>query len=137
MEQEVLTLRSIGDNPGPRELLLGGQLERLRGDYIHLEEELQATRTRLQAALGAEAKALEAEKTASERLAASVAERDAAVDRARAVCEAHYTAMRRQKVAGVKKKLIGMQQEVERVTNLYQESHLSAKKAVKMLLWSE
>lgn len=55
----------------------------------------QTTRSRLQTALGAEARALENEKTASERLAASVAERDAAVDRARAVCEAHYTAMRR------------------------------------------
>lgn len=118
-------MRSIGDNPGPREVLLSGQLERLKGDYAHLEQELQVsrvyftsniflplltsvlcltcrlfsiiqtTRTRLQAALGAEAKALEAERTISERLAASVAERDAAVDRAKALCEAQYTVMRR------------------------------------------
>ncbi|KAH8849833.1 Centrosomal protein [Schistosoma japonicum] len=96
LEQELSTLRSIGDNPGPREVVLSGQLERLRGDYAHLEEELQATRGRLQAALGAETKALEAEKTATERLAAFTAERDAAISRAKAVCEAEYTAMRRQ-----------------------------------------
>ncbi|CAH8826619.1 unnamed protein product [Trichobilharzia szidati] len=148
MEHELSTLRGIGENPGPREVLLGGQLERLKGDYVRLEEELQVTRTRLQAALGAEAKALEAEKAASERLAASVAERDAAVDRARAVCESHYTAMRRrlevdwanekeayarraeEKLADMRKELYGMQQEVQRVTNLYHESQVSAKKAV-------
>uniref|UniRef100_A0A5K4F1C5 Centrosomal protein of n=1 Tax=Schistosoma mansoni TaxID=6183 RepID=A0A5K4F1C5_SCHMA len=148
LEQELSTLRSIGDNPGPREVLLSGQLERLRGDYAHLEEELQTTRTRLQAALGAEAKALEAEKTISERLAASVAERDAAVDRAKAVCEAQYAVMRRrleadwaneretnacraeEKLTEMKKALCEMEREVQRITNLYQESQISAKKAV-------
>ncbi|CAI2725308.1 unnamed protein product [Schistosoma spindalis] len=148
LEQELSTLRSIGDNPGPREVLLSGQLERLKGDYAHLEDELQTTRTRLQAALGAEAKALEAEKTISERLAASVAERDAAVDRAKAICEAQYTVMRRrleadwaneretnarraeEKLADMEKGICEMEREVQRITNLYQESQISAKKAV-------
>ncbi|CAH8488182.1 unnamed protein product [Schistosoma haematobium] len=148
LEQELSTLRSIGDNPGPREVLLSGQLERLKGDYAHLEQELQTTRTRLQAALGAEAKALEAERTISERLAASVAERDAAVDRAKALCEAQYTVMRRrleadwaneretnarraeQKLADMKKGICEMEREVQRITNLYQESQISTKKAV-------
>ncbi|CAH8467075.1 unnamed protein product [Schistosoma turkestanicum] len=152
LEQELSTLRIIGDNPGPRELLLSGQLERLRGDYNHLEEELQATRTRLQAALGAEAKALEAEKTISERLAASAAERDAAVERAKAMCEAQYIAMRRhleaewanerdtntrraeEKLADTKKALYEMEREVHRITNLYHESQISAKKAVENAL---
>ncbi|VDP42408.1 unnamed protein product [Schistosoma margrebowiei] len=148
LEQELSTLRSIGDNPGPREILLSGQLERLKGDYAHLEQELQTTRTRLQAALGAEAKALEAERTISERLAASVAERDAAVDRAKAICEAQYTVMRRrleadwaneretnarraeEKLADMKKAICEMEREVQRITNLYQESQISKKKAV-------
>ncbi|TNN10114.1 Centrosomal protein [Schistosoma japonicum] len=152
LEQELSTLRSIGDNPGPREVVLSGQLERLRGDYAHLEEELQATRGRLQAALGSETKALEAEKTATERLAAFTAERDAAISRAKAVCEAEYTAMRRQleadwsseresntrlaeeKLTEMRNKLCNMEREVQRVTNLYQESQMSVKKAVENAL---
>lgn len=46
-------------------------------------------------ALGAESRARESEKTLTERLEASVAERDAAVERVRSVCEAHNTSMRR------------------------------------------
>ncbi|KAK4467503.1 hypothetical protein MN116_008958 [Schistosoma mekongi] len=152
LEQELSTLRTISENPGPREVVLSGQLERLRGDYAHLEEELQVTRSRLQAALGAETKALEAEKAASERLAAFTAERDAAVNRAKAVCEAEYTAMRRrleadwsneresntrlaeEKLTDMRNKLCNMEREVQRVTNLYQESQMSVKQAVERAL---
>lgn len=56
---------------------------------------VQTARSRLQDALAAEARAAAAERTARERLDASTAEREAAVERARAACEAHYTATRR------------------------------------------
>ena len=56
---------------------------------------LQVIRGRLQDALAAEARATAGERTARERLEASAAEREAAVERTRAACEAHYITSRR------------------------------------------
>ncbi|KAF6777506.1 hypothetical protein AHF37_02891 [Paragonimus kellicotti] len=124
----------------------------MKADYSKLEEELQATRTRLQSALGAEARALENEKTATERLAASTAERDAAVERARAVCEAHYTAMRRhlemdwasereaaarhadEMLAKLRLECAARDKELRRVNQLYQEARLATQHAVESAL---
>ncbi|VDP38332.1 unnamed protein product [Echinostoma caproni] len=109
-------------------------------------------RSRLQTALGAEARALENEKAASERLAASTAERDAAVDRARAVCEAHYTSMRRrleidwaneresieriaeERLTKVKQELSECQTKLDQMSKLYHEAQLSTHEAVEAAL---
>ncbi|KAA3673666.1 uncharacterized protein DEA37_0004710, partial [Paragonimus westermani] len=152
LERELSGLRELNDTPGPRENVLNGQLERMKADYNRLEEELQATRTRLQSALGAEARALENEKAATERLAAGTAERDAAVERARAVCEAHYTAMRRhlemdwasereaaarhadEMLAKLRLECVERDKELHRVNQLYQEAQLATQHAVESAL---
>ncbi|KAF5397043.1 hypothetical protein PHET_09625, partial [Paragonimus heterotremus] len=152
LERELSGLRDLNDTPGPRENVLNGQLERMKADYSRLEDELQATRTRLQSALGAEARALENEKTATERLAASTAERDAAVERARAVCEAHYTAMRRhlemdwasereavarhtdEMLTKLRLECTARDKELHRVNQLYQEARLATQHAVESAL---
>lgn len=148
MERELASNRELSETPGPRESALSGQLDRLKQDYATLESELQITRSRLQTALGAEARALENEKTASERLAASVAERDAAVDRARAVCEAHYTAMRRrlevdwaneresieriseERLSQARQELAECQTKLEHLTKMYKEAQVTAQEAM-------
>ncbi|CAL8105168.1 unnamed protein product [Calicophoron daubneyi] len=152
LERELANVREANDGPGPRENVLSGQLDRLKLDYTKLEEELQATRTRLQSALGAEARALEKEKAATERLAASVAERDAAVDRARVVSEAHYTAMRRrleldwanereaitsakdEQLSRMKQEYSELRGELSRVTKLCEEAQFNTHKAVEEAL---
>ncbi|VEL24852.1 unnamed protein product [Protopolystoma xenopodis] len=54
-----------------------------------------STRSRLQTALANEARAIETEKAAKERIEGMVADREAAVERARSLAEAHYTSLRR------------------------------------------
>ncbi|TGZ65710.1 hypothetical protein CRM22_005751 [Opisthorchis felineus] len=152
LEQELTSSRELKGSPGPREHLLQGQVERLRADYAALEEELRSTRARLQSALGAEARALENEKAATERLNASAAERDAAIDRARAVCEVHYTSMRRrlevdwanereaatkraeQALCQARQECAELEVELHRVTKLYQDAQLSTQQAVENAL---
>ncbi|TPP63351.1 putative cation efflux protein/ zinc transporter [Fasciola gigantica] len=152
LEREVASNRELNETPGPRESALSGQLDRLKQDYAQLESELQTTRSRLQTALGAEARALENEKTASERLAASTAERDAAVDRARAVCEAHYTAMRRrlevdwaneresieriseERLSQVRQELTECQAKLDHLTKMYKEAQATTHEAMENAL---
>ncbi|OON21109.1 hypothetical protein X801_02999 [Opisthorchis viverrini] len=152
LEQELTSSRELKGSPGPREHLLQGQVERLRADYAALEEELRSTRARLQSALGAEARALENEKAATERLNASAAERDAAIDRARAVCEVHYTSMRRrlevdwanereaatkraeQALCQARQECAELEVELHRVTKLYQDAQLATQQAVENAL---
>ncbi|VDN99214.1 unnamed protein product [Rodentolepis nana] len=94
LERE-LNLQPDTRQPTPREMALTGQLERLQVDYHHLENELQMTRSRFADAQAAEARAVGAERTARERVEASASEREAAIERTRAACEAHYAAARR------------------------------------------
>lgn len=56
---------------------------------------VQTARTRYADAQAAEARAIGAERTARERVEASISEREAAIERTRAACEAHYTIARR------------------------------------------
>ncbi|BHF66295.1 hypothetical protein SprV_0200931100 [Sparganum proliferum] len=138
--------------PGARESALVGQIERLQSDYSRQESELQNVRTRLQDALAAEARALATERAARERLEASAAEREAAVERARAMCEAHYTAARRrlesewnnehdrvvaqakQEVALARQETAAARAQTERLQKLYQEARETTAKAVELTL---
>nr|VZI21622.1 unnamed protein product [Spirometra erinaceieuropaei] len=138
--------------PGARESALVGQIERLQSDYSRQESELQNVRTRLQDALAAEARALATERAARERLEASAAEREAAVERARAMCEAHYTAARRrlesewnnehdrvvaqakQEVAVARQETAAARAQTERLQKLYQEARETTAKAVELTL---
>ncbi|THD22143.1 hypothetical protein D915_007223, partial [Fasciola hepatica] len=126
LEREVASNRELNETPGPRESALSGQLDRLKQDYAQLESELQT-------ALGAEARALENEKTASERLAASTAERDAAVDRARAVCEAHYTAMRRR----LEVDWANERESIERISEERLSQAMKERESDRMRFWRE
>ncbi|VDK36778.1 unnamed protein product [Taenia asiatica] len=150
--EKELNLQGDVRKPGPRESALTGQLERLQTDYSRLESELQTARSRLQDALAAEARAAAAERTARERLDASTAEREAAVERARAACEAHYTATRRrleaqlnteherllhqlrQEVLIAREETTAYRNELERVNKLFQESKEATSRAVQLAL---
>ncbi|EUB64343.1 Centrosomal protein [Echinococcus granulosus] len=150
--EKELNLQEDVRKPGPRESALTGQLERLQTDYFRLESELQMARSRLQDALAAEARAAAAERTARERLDASTAEREAAVERARAACEAHYTAARRrleaqlnteherillqlrQEVLLAREETTAYRNELENVNKLLQESKDATAYAVQLAL---
>ncbi|KAL5962397.1 hypothetical protein TSMEX_009851 [Taenia solium] len=150
--EKELNLQGDVRKPGPRESALTGQLERLQTDYSRLESELQTARSRLQDALAAEARAAAAERTARERLDASTAEREAAVERARAACEAHYTATRRrleaqlnteherllhqlrQEVLIAREETTAYRNELEHVSKLFQESKEATSRAVQLAL---
>ncbi|KAL5110564.1 hypothetical protein TcWFU_006738 [Taenia crassiceps] len=150
--EKELNLQTDVRKPGPRESALTGQLERLQADYSRLESELQTARSRLQDALAAEARAAAAERTARERLDASAAEREAAVERTRAACEAHYTATRRrleaqlnteherllhqlrQEVLSAREETAVYRNELELVNKLLQESKEATNHAVQLAL---
>ncbi|VDL91874.1 unnamed protein product [Schistocephalus solidus] len=150
--EKELGLHEEFQKPGARESALVGQIERLQADYSRQESELQNARTRLQDALAAEARALATERAARERLEASAAEREAAVERARAMCEAHYTAARRrlesewnnehdrivaqakQEVAVARQETAAARAQAERLQKLYQEARESTAKAVELTL---
>ncbi|CAH8443959.1 unnamed protein product [Dicrocoelium dendriticum] len=152
LERELANAREITEAPGPLENVLQCQLKRLKEDYGNLEQELQSTRTRLQTALGAEARALEDAKTANERLAASAAERDAAVERARAVCEMHYTSMRRrlesewtaereaatlqaeQMIQRLRHECNEREKAIQKLTHLYEDTQMATQRAVENAL---
>uniref|UniRef100_A0A5K3ENZ0 DUF5741 domain-containing protein n=1 Tax=Mesocestoides corti TaxID=53468 RepID=A0A5K3ENZ0_MESCO len=150
--EKELSLQEDARKPGPRESALVGQLERLQADYSRLEAELQTLRCRLQDALAAEARAAAAERASRERLEASTAEREAAVERARAACEAHYTSARRrleaelnteherllqqmkQEVFMAREECSAYRSELERVARMYQEARAATTQAVELTL---
>nr|CDS34616.2 cation efflux protein: zinc transporter [Hymenolepis microstoma] len=136
----------------PREIALTGQLERLQADYHHLEAELQMTRTRFADAQAAEARAVGAERTARERVEASISEREAAIERTRAACEAHYAAARRrieaeltaqhentlaqvkQETLTAREEAMAYRNELERVNAMLQEAKEATAQAVQMTM---